>query len=203
MLIDITEPVTQMLGYGLTASGSAALTGESDLQSDALITALAEAALSAQSNLTVDETIVYAAASIVIASSNLEAESTRLQFASAQVMSSASNMTATLLVAVTVNPRPMVASSSLTATVYVPKKYLVLPTIEVAYTDNVLLERYPIDNGQSLLITSNIGTLTTFPAQEEIANADYYFRGGSENILDDNALAAVEAAGYGEYVVTQ
>ena len=223
MLIDITEPVTQMLGYGLTASGSAALTGESDLQSAALITALAEAALSgdsdlvsavtlrlaasasmsAQSNLTVDETIVYAAASIVIASSNLEAESTRLQFASAQVMSSASNMTATLLVAVTVNPRPMVASSSLTATVYVPSNYLVLPTIEVAYTDNILLKRYPIDNGQTLLITDNVGTLVTFAAQQDIANADYYFRGGSTNILDDDALAAVQAAGYGEYVVTQ
>lgn len=223
MLLDISEPIVQMLGYGLTASGSAALTSESDLVSDALITAFAEAALSAesdlastalitafasvsmsaQSNLVVQETIVYAAASIVIAESDLVATSTRLQFVTAMPMSSTSEMTATCLIAVEVYPRPWVASSNLTATVYVPSNYLVLPTIEVAYTDNVLLERYPIDNGQSLLITNNIGTLLTFPAQEEIADADYYFRGGSTNILDDAALAAVEAAGYGQYVVTE
>jgi hypothetical protein len=159
--------------------------------------------MSAQSNLTVDETIVYAAASIVIAESDLVATSTRLQFLTVQAMSSASNMVATMLIVAPVAGRPMAGSSSLQATVYVPSKYLVLPTIEVAYTDNVLLERYPIDNGQSLLITSNVGTLTTFPAQEEIADADYYFRGGSTNILNDEELAAVEAAGYGEYVVTQ
>jgi hypothetical protein len=79
----------------------------------------------------------------------------------------------------------------------------VLPTIELAYTDNVLLSRYPIDNGQALLITGTSGELLTFPAQEAITDADYYFRGGATNILDDESEAAVVAAGYGQYIVVE
>lgn len=222
-MFDITEPVVSLLGIPQQFDGAADLSSESNLTSAANLVAFTQADLSAQSaltadgvrvtfaaasvsfqfNLTVDAKVVFAAASIILATSNLTAESTRLQFATAMPMSSASNMVATMLIVAPVAARPMAGSSSLSATVYVPSKYLVLPTIELAYTDNVLLERYPIDNGQSLLITNNIGVLQTFPAQEEIADADYYFRGGSENILDDASEAAVIAAGYGEYIVTQ
>jgi hypothetical protein len=223
MLIDITEPVVQLLGYGLTVDGSASLSSDSSLVSAATITAFAEASLSGESSLvaaatatrfvsasmsaevtlTINVKIVYAAASIIVGSSNLTAESTRIQFVSAQPMSSDSSVTATLLLVKDIAARPMEFSSNLTATVYIPSRYLVLPTIELAYTDNVLLSRYPIDNGQALLITGTSGELLTFPAQEAITDADYYFRGGATNILDDESEAAVVAAGYGQYIVVE
>lgn len=242
MLVDITEPVVQLLGYGITYSGSATLSaesdltsalfviasagstmsGESDLVSAAKITAFAASSLSAESNLVADGVgvlfasasmsaevdltitvkVINAAASIVIASSDLVATSTRVQFANA-ALTAESNLTAALYVVAPVAARPLVFSSNLTGTVYVPSKYLVLPTIELTYTDNILLKRYPIDNGQALLITGTTGVLETFPAQESIADADYYFRGGATNILDDESEAAVVAAGYGQYIVTQ
>lgn len=77
---------------------------------------------------------------------------------------------------------------------------LTLPTIEVAYTDNILLKRYPIHEGRSLLITGGSGTLTSFPSQGEIADADFYFGGGRRHVLTDAQHAAVVAAGYSEYV---
>jgi hypothetical protein len=242
MLVDITEPVVQMLGYGLTFTGSATLSaesnltsalfviaagestmsGESDLVSAAKITASAASSLSSESSLVADGSavlfasasmsaevdltitvkVINAAASIVIGSSDLVATSTRVQFANA-TLDSDSGLSSTMFVVAPVAGRPMVFSSDLTATVYVPSKYLVLPTIELTYTDNILLKRYPIDNGQALLITGTTGVLETFPAQESIADADYYFRGGATNILDDESEAAVIAAGYGAYIVTE
>lgn len=222
-MFDITESVVSLLGIPQQFDGAADLTGESSLVADAFTVRDATAELvfnsnltsngvritfaasniTFQANLTVGGNLVKAAASIILATSNLTAESTRLQFANPRAMRASSDLVATMLIAAPVAGRPMVGDLTVSATVYVPSKYLVLPTIEVTYTDNVLLKRYSIDNGQSLLITNNVGVLQTFPAQEEIAEADYYFRGGATNILDDAALAAVEAAGYGQYVVTE
>ena len=193
----------------LVADGVTIIFAESALSAELTVVAgleitwQGEAAMSAEVTLTADPFLVAASASIVIGASNLTASMSFLVPASPRAMRSASNLTAEIYLQYGAAGRPMVGSSNLTATVYTPSKYLVLPTIELAYTNNVLLERYPIDNGQSLLITNNIGVLQTFPAQEEIADADYYFRGGSENILDDESEAAVIAAGYGEYIVTQ
>ena len=75
--------------------------------------------------------------------------------------------------------------------------------MEYAYTDNVLLRRYPIDNGQALVITDGVGELLDFPAQQIIAQADYYFPGGRRVELDPTEEAAVVAAGYGEYIETE
>ena len=77
---------------------------------------------------------------------------------------------------------------------------LTLPTEEVAYSTNVLLQRYPIDEGRSLLITGTTGVITSFPDQLSIDEADYYFGGGRETFLTDEEYAAVVAAGFGEYV---
>lgn len=222
-MFDITESVVSLLGIpqqfdgaadltsesSLTANGNVAffvtseLVAESSVVADGVRITFAASNITFQADLTVGGNLVKAAASIILATSNLTAESTRLQFATGKPMVASSSLVATMLIAAPVAGRPMTGTLTVSATVYVPSKYLVLPTIEVSYTDNVLLKRYPIDNGQSLLITNNVGTLLTFPAQEEIADADYYFRGGATNILDDAALAAVEAAGYGEYVVTE
>ena len=243
MLLDITEPVVQMLGYGLTYSGSASLSGESDASSDlfliaaaecsisaesdlvssAALTAMAESTLSGESDVVADGYLVWklsasmsaeatlavtvkvinAAASIVIGSSELVATSTRLQFGVPIPMSETVVGTFTCSVGHPVAGRPFVASSALTATIYTNPRLLVLPTVEYAYTNNVLLERYPIDNGQALLITNGVGELLDFPAQQLIADAEYYFGGGRRNELTPEEEAAVVAAGYGEYIETE
>lgn len=77
---------------------------------------------------------------------------------------------------------------------------LTLPTIDTIYTDHVLLRRYTIPVGQSLLITGASGTITQFPSQDEIEDADYYFGGGRRHELTDDEYTAVVAAGYSEYV---
>ena len=80
---------------------------------------------------------------------------------------------------------------------------LTLPTEPVAYSTNVLLQRYPIDEGRSLLITGTSGVITSFPDQLSIQEADYYFGGGRRTILTDEEYAAVVAAGFGEYVTVE
>ncbi len=74
------------------------------------------------------------------------------------------------------------------------------PTQEIAYTDHILLSRYPVLVGISLLITGGTATETSDPSQDEIDAADYYFGGGRDHILSDAEYAVVVAAGYGDYV---
>lgn len=222
-MFDISEPIVQLLGVPQLLDGAADVTGDSDLAAVANITALAEADLVAESALTaagirvtfvsstlsaefalsVAANIAAAAASINIASSNLEATSTRVQFATARIMPLEVVGTFTALVGHPVQPRPFVASSSLTATIYTNPRLLDLPTVEYAFTNNVLLERYPIDNGRSLLITAGVGEIGDFFAQEQIRLADYYFGGGRRHELNPTEEAAVIAAGYGDLIVTE
>lgn len=222
-MLDISEPIVQLLGLPQQFDGAADVSGESDLVAAANITALAEAALSgesalaangvgvlfasssmsAESALTITVNLVLAAASINVGSSNLQAEATNLRFASARPIDLEVVGSFTALIAHPVAARPLVASSALTATIYTNPRLLVLPTVEYAYTDNVLLERYPIDNGRSLLITAGVGQIGDFFAQEQISDADYYFGGGRRHELDPTEEAAVVAAGYGDLIVTE
>jgi hypothetical protein len=80
---------------------------------------------------------------------------------------------------------------------------LTLPTEPVAYSTNILLQRYPIDEGRSLLITGTSGVILSFPDQLSINEADYYFGGGRRTILTDEEYDAVIAAGFGEYVTIE
>jgi len=222
-MLDISEPIVFLLGSPQLLSASAGLSGDGELTSAANVTALAESDLSAESDLTADgvgvlfasssmsaefsvsvaANIAAAAASLVVGSSNLEATSTRVQFATARNMPLEVIGTFTALVGHPVQARPVVASSALTATIYTNPRLLVLPTAEYAYTDNVLLERYPIDNGRSLLITAGVGEIGDFFAQEQIRLADYYFGGGRRHELTTDEEAAVVAAGYGDLIVTE
>ena len=222
-MFDISEPIVQLLGLPQQFDGAADVSGESDLVAAANLTAFAGSSLSAesalaadgvgvlfasssmsaQSDLSITVNIAAAAASINIASSNLTAEATNIKFAAARPMPLRVVGTFTALVGHPVQGRPFVASSSLTATIYTNPRLLVLPTVEYAYTDNVLLERYPIDNGRSLLITSGVGQIGDFFAQEQIADADYYFGGGRRHELNPTEEAAVVAAGYGDLIVTE
>lgn len=222
-MFDISDPIVQLLGLPQLLDGAADVSGESDLVAAANITAFAESALSAESALnadgvgvlfasssmsaesalTVSANIAFAAASIVVGSSDLQATSTRLQFAVPRPMAVGVTGTFSCTVAHPVAARPFVASSALTATIYTNPRLLVLPTVEYAYTNNILLKRYPIDNGQALVITDGVGELLDFPAQQIIAQADYYFPGGRRVELDPTEEAAVVAAGYGEYIETE
>ncbi len=74
------------------------------------------------------------------------------------------------------------------------------PTQEIAYTDHILLSRYPVLVGISLLITGGVATQVSDPSQDEVDAADYYFGGGRDHILTDAEYAVVNAAGYGSYV---
>ena len=74
------------------------------------------------------------------------------------------------------------------------------PTQEIAYTNHILLSRYPVLVGISLLITSGVATQVSDPSQDEVDAADYYFGGGRDHILTDAEYAVVNSAGYGSYV---
>jgi len=74
------------------------------------------------------------------------------------------------------------------------------PTQEIAYTNHILLSRYPVLVGISLLITSGVATQVSDPSQDEVDSADYYFGGGRDHILTDAEYAVVNSAGYGSYV---
>lgn len=194
---DLVSAVT----VGLDAASS--LSAQSNLVAGIFQTWQGAAALSAEVTLTITENIVAAAAALANGGSNLVADGVTARVANPQPLSSNCDLVVTISIGAPVAARPVVFSSDMEATVYTPSKYLVLPTIELTYTDNILLRRYGIDNGQALLITGTVGTLSTFPAQQEIADADYYFRGGATNILDDTEEAAVIAAGYGQYIVVE
>jgi len=214
-MLDISEPIVFLLGLPQQLSASASFSGDSELTSAANITALAESDLSAGSALSADgvgvlfassslsaefsvsvsANIVAAAASLVVGSSNLEAEATNIKFATSRNMPLEVVGTFTALVVHPLQPRGFVASSALTGTIYTNPRLLVLPTVEYAYTDHALLERYPIDNGR--------GEVGDFFAQEQIRLADYYFGGGRRHELTTEEEAAVVAAGYGDLIVTE
>ena len=176
---------------------------ESDLSSLSILALTASSSMSAEASLTITVNVVNLAASVVIGSSDLVANASRIQSAAPRPMSVGVTGTFSCTVAHPVAARPFVASSALTATIYTNPRLLVLPTVEYAYTNNVLLRRYPIDNGQALVITDGVGELLDFPAQQIIAQADYYFPGGKRVELDPTEEAAVVAAGYGEYIETE
>lgn len=222
-MFDISDPIVQLLGLPQLLDGAADVSGESDLVAAASITAFVESSLSAesdltadgvgvlfasssmsaQSDLTVDVNIVAAAASIIVGSSNLVATSTRVLFVVPRIMRGRSTGTFTALVGHPVQARPLVASSSLTATIYTQPRVLVLPTVLYTYTDNILLKRYGIENGRSLLITASEGVIGDFFAQDQIREADFYFGGGRRHELNPTEEAAVIAAGYGDLIVTE
>ena len=222
-MLDVSEPIVQLLGSPQLLDGAANVSGESDLVAAANITALGVSALTAESDLVaagigvllgssaltfesdlaITVNIAAAAASIQIASSNLSAEATNLSFAVARniVLNVVGSFTAQ--VAHPVAARPMVAGSDVEATMYTNPRLLVLPTVEYAYTDNVLLRRYPIHNGQSLVITNGVGRIADFISQDQISEADYFFGGGRRHELTPTEEAAVVAAGYGDLIVTE
>lgn len=82
--------------------------------------------------------------------------------------------------------------------------YLDLPTSLESYTDNILLSRFPIDHGVSLLVTQSgetfTGLLQQFPDQVQVGNATYYFAGGHYYVLTQPEIDAITAAGFEDLI---
>ena len=82
--------------------------------------------------------------------------------------------------------------------------YLDLPTSLESYTDNILLSRFPIDHGVSLLVTADgetfTGVLQQFPDQVQVENATYYYAGGHYYVLSQAEIDAITDAGFGDLI---
>lgn len=52
----------------------------------------------------------------------------------------------------------------------------------------------------TLIIDGGVGKLVSFPLHTELLSADHVFLGGHYNVLDDEQVAAITAAGFGEYI---
>ncbi len=94
----------------------------------------------------------------------------------------------------------MTAQSNCTVQAPLPIYRLELPQVEYSYTRNILLSRYPIHVGQSLLITDGVGQIVEIPGVEETNLADFYFAGGHRYQLNQTEYEAVVAAGFGDLV---
>jgi hypothetical protein len=221
-MFDITDPVVTLLGVpqildgayagsgasnlsataGLTAFAQADLSGNTDLNSAAVIGVQGAAVMTAETTLSVSTTIVYAAASIVVGTSELVATSTRLFFLTMD-LSGETDMLSDAIIVNIAESRPLSGQSSLVATMFKPLNVLVLPTVEYNYSNDRLMRFYGIDSGQSLIITGTTGTIVEFQTGTEIDAADYYFGGGRRHVLNDTEVTAVTNAGFGNLITIE
>lgn len=217
---DFTEGVVQLLGLpNFNLSGSASLSGESAVSATSLHIAVGSCAMSAQSSLGVNVVRITEGVALSSGQSDLTATALHEHVSSAALSSqtalvgnggiiygAASDMTgesacsASATYVRIAGTAGMSGQSSLPNVTPLPIYRLQLPTVEEAYTRHVLLQRYPIHVGRSLLITGTSGEFQQFVAQDAIAAADYYFGGGRHYQLNQTEYEAVDAAGFGDYV---
>lgn len=152
---------------------------ESSLTATGIYVGLGVVAMTAETSLSPVGGIVYGGASDMSAETALSATATYVVIASTVSMSGESNMPA-------ITPEPIYR--------------LILPTVEYAYSTNILLARYPIANGVSLVIDDGVGELREFVDQNTTLTADYYFGGGRNYQLTPTQYTAVDNAGFGYLV---
>lgn len=198
---------------------SSSMVAESDLESAAVRVHLATVSMSAESSLNtsvirITEAIVLSAGSSDLTAvikrltfanialegaSSLTADAT-LRFFGESTMSAESDLTATSTRVIIASTVSMSGQSNLPAVTALPIYRLVLPVKEYSYTENVLLKRYPVNSGVSLLITGTDSAFGEFVSQNEIKESDYYFGGGRRHQLNQVEYDAVVAAGVGDLV---
>lgn len=206
----------------VTATGffyvSAGLSAESVLSADATGVYKATSAMSAQSSMTAAATLVGLSASIIVGTSDMTVTATLVQPA-ASSLTAESDLHASGGLIVNAGTAELVAEATLSAAgTYVqlaaasmdaslstaadtmPIYRLTLPQVEYAYTNNILLSRYPIHVGQSLLISDGVGEIVEIPGVEQTNLADFYFAGGHQHQLNQNEYEAVVSAGFGDLV---
>lgn len=216
----ITGSVVRLLGlpnFGI--AGSAALTADSSLSAEANATFICSVSMSAETSLDSDVVRVTEAVAMessqssltadavvqIPASSSLSAETDLvgnggLIFGAESSLTSDSALTSTAIRAVIASAVSMSAESSTPNVATLPIYRLVLPTIRYSITNNILFSRYPIDVGQSLLISAGVGSIVENADQDTIRLSDYYFGGGRHHQLNSAEFDAVSNAGYGDLV---
>jgi hypothetical protein len=184
------------------AGAVAVLSGESSLDSDAIILVQGSTTLSAEATLTVATNIINLAASLIAGESNLTAVTTRIFFTEI-ALSGESDLTASGTLINLAVPRLLSGDLNLSAALYEPLNVLVLPTTEYTYTEDVLLRRYTITSGKSLIINGTTGFIQDFLSQDQTLEADYYFAGGHRYVLNPTEVSAVETAGFGDLITIE
>lgn len=196
-------------------ASSASLTAESDLTATGIYVGVAQAALTAESSLTADATLVQPGASIIIGTSDLVATGTRVALGTVS-MSAESDLTANGTLVVAGAQSALSAESDLvsTGTIVIPDAAsvmgaeltlgplealpiyrLIQQVYEQVYTDNILMSRYGIDTGKTILIKDNIVTVTDYVYQTEFEDADYAYQGGRWYQLSQEEYEAFVNAG--------
>lgn len=219
-MADIVDPVVTLLGLPnlavtaeldmsgqseLTAAGTGILRSTVSMSADTSLAfnvvriTGAVAMSSAQSSLTATGLYIARASSAMSAETNLSPVG-GVVFGGESDMSAESDMTATGTYVVIASSVTMSAQSNMPNVTPEPIYRLKLPTREYSYTTNVLLIRYPIANGVSLVIDNGVGELRDFVDQNTTLNADYYFGGGRNYQLTPSEYTAVDDAGFGYLV---
>ena len=201
MQTSIVEPIVQLLGIGVTVSGSSTLTVESNLTANAVRGLVGSSLLTAETNLT-SSVVVFHLVDLapLTGESNLIA-STVVNISSDLTAESQLNVTAALLA--NMESTLFLGASTLTATMFQPLNVLNLPIVEYVYTEDRLLKRYGVDSGQSLTITGINGKIVEYQTIEEIEDADYYYGGGRRHVLTNTEVAAVQNAGFSSLITIE
>ena len=220
MQTSIVEPIVQLLGIGVTVSGSATLTAESNLTANAVRGFVGSSSLTAETDLAANAVRGLVGLSVLTAETNLTVTAIR-GFVGFAPLTAESNLTASIVVNLSANLTAqselsttaslrmsvvsdiLLGGSTLTATMFQPLNILVLPTVEYQYSKNRLMQFYGIDSGQSLIITGTTGTIVEYQTGTEIEAADYYFGGGRRHVLNDAEVTAVTNAGFGELITIE
>ena len=219
-MFDIADPIVGLLGLpNLGVDGSADLSAQSELSASAIAVGVATVAMSADGSLAFDAVRITEAISMSSAQSSLTATAIYVGLGTVSMsadtnlapvggivyggesdMSAESDLTADATYVVIASQVAMSAQSNMPVITPEPIYRLKLPSVEYAYTDNILLARYPIANGVSLVIDNGVGELREFVDQNTTLTADYYFGGGRNYQLTPTQYTAVSDAGFGDLV---
>jgi hypothetical protein len=62
--------------------------------------------------------------------------------------------------------------------------------------------RVKIARGVTVILSGGVYSQVRYPASEDLAAADAYYRGGYNNVISAAEATALTAAGYGAYITT-
>lgn len=215
----VTQNVVSLLGIPQQFSGSAALTGDTQLSAAPVAIIRASAALTSESSFNLSVTRYTQTTSIIVAESALTATARHIYVGVVSMSSQTSLYAAggfvyvatmspmtsdTALTAPGIHVRPAsvtpLTSESEFASTAEPIYRLKVPTKQYAYSRNILFSRYRIDVGVSLVITDGVGALVEIPDQVMLNNADWFFQGGYRHQLTQPEYDAVSSAGFADLV---
>lgn len=194
------------------------LDGSSTLTAGAIWVASAAASLSSQNNLTANATRVILGSDIIVGTSDLVAAATRVSLGATDLtvqssltangglivnagtasLSSNTNLSP-YAVRVQIGDTVMTGTLSMTGSM-LPINRFIDPHYEQTYTDNILMGRYGIDTGKTVIVKDGVVTITDYPYQDELEAADFYLLGGHHYQLTDEQAQTLIDAGHGELV---